>query len=194
MQVAELQAWLCDRLPTELVVQPPQIKIYPDELLIILDLGAGPPAANAEEQQYSEQTMITQQREATRPIRIKLAKELHGIMRLPVAWGMRVGSSEMLFTTRTVPVMTRLGRGERDVLDTLVAAGVADTRSSALAYTVRAFAAEHADWLAEVRQAIEQVQQVRSRLKLSRRAGVPIIADSDDPANEGNNAMPEAEE
>jgi hypothetical protein len=101
----------------------------------------------------------------------------------PVAWGMRVGDTTALFTTRSAPVMTRLGRAERDVLDTLVAAGVADTRSSALAYTVRAFAAEHADWLAEVRAAIEQVEQVRSRLKLTRRSGAP---------NAGN--VPEAED
>jgi hypothetical protein len=104
---------------------------------------------------------------------MRLAQELQAVVGRPVAWGMRVGTISALFTTRTAPVMTRLGRAERDVLDTLVAAGVADTRSSALAYTVRAFAAEHADWLSEVRQAIEQVDQVRARLKLRRRAGVP---------------------
>ena len=73
--------------------------------------------------------------------------------------------------------MTRLGRAERDVLDTLVGAGVADTRSSALAYAVRAFAAEHADWLAEVREALAQVEQVRARLKLTRRSGAPVVPD-----------------
>jgi hypothetical protein len=80
-----------------------------------------------------------------------------------------------------VPVMTRLGRTERDVLDTLVAAGVADTRSAALAYAVRAFAAEHTDWLAEVREAIAQVDQVRARLTLTRRAGAPaVVVESED--------------
>jgi hypothetical protein len=76
--------------------------------------------------------------------------------------------------------MTRLGRAERDVLDTLVAAGVADTRSSALAYAVRAFAAEHAEWLAEVRSAIAQVDQVRARLKLTRRAGAPTVPEHEE--------------
>jgi hypothetical protein len=86
---------------------------------------------------------------------------------------MRAGSSEMLFTTRSAPVMTRLGRAEREVLDTLVAAGVAETRSSALAYIVRAFAVEHAEWLDEVREAIAHVQRIRSRLQVSSRPGAP---------------------
>jgi hypothetical protein len=71
--------------------------------------------------------------------------------------------------------MTRLARAEREVLDTLVAAGVAETRSSALAYVVRAFAAEHAEWLAEVREAIAQVHEIRSRLKITSRPGAPIV-------------------
>src|SRR5262249_4692195 len=126
-----------------------------------------------DERRAAEQRLIAQGREETRPLRMKLARELQKLVGRPVAWGMRAGGSEALFTTRSAPVMTRLGRAERDVLDTLVAAGVADTRSSALAYTVRAFAAEHADWLAEVRAAIEQVDQVRARLKLIRRSGAP---------------------
>jgi hypothetical protein len=71
--------------------------------------------------------------------------------------------------------MTRLARAERDVLDTLVAAGVAETRSSALAYTVRTFAAEHGDWLAEVRQAIAEVDRVRARLRTRPRKGIPNV-------------------
>lgn len=184
MQVAELQEWLQARLPETLVSQPPHITIYGDEVLIILHINATVPVENAEERSRAEQALIAQQREATRSMRMKLAKELQGMLRQPVAWGMRVGHSEMLFTTRSVPVMTRLGRAERDVLDTLVAAGVADTRSSALAYTVRAFAVEHANWLAEVRQALEQVEQVRARLKLSRRAGAPVIPNAERPASD----------
>jgi hypothetical protein len=110
---------------------------------------------------------------------MQIAGELERALGLPVAWGMRAGDLEVLFTTRTAPVMTRLGRAERDVLDTLVAAGVADTRSSALAYTVRAFAAEHGAWLAEVREAIAEVERVRARLKIRPRKGVPKIGAED---------------
>jgi len=134
-----------------------------------------------EEQRAAEHALIARRREETRPWRMKLARELQPQLGRSVAWGMRAGESEALFSTRSVPVMTRLGRTERDVLDTLVAAGVADTRSAALAYAVRAFAAEHTDWLAEVREAIAQVDQVRARLKLTRRAGAPaVVVESED--------------
>ena len=98
---------------------------------------------------------------------------------------MFVGAATILRVTNDVKAGEYLferNASIRDVLDTLVAAGVADTRSSALAYTVRAFAAEHTDWLAEVRAAIEQVEQVRARLKLTRRAGAPPAAEEPDEA------------
>jgi hypothetical protein len=115
-------------------------------------------------------------REQSRALRMQLAGDLERSFKLPVAWGARAGEAEQLFTSRTAPVMTRLGRAERDVLDTLVAAGVAETRSSALAYAVRAFAAEHGPWLAEVRQAIAEVERVRGRLTLRPRRGPPPAA------------------
>jgi hypothetical protein len=142
----------------------------------MLQLAPSDTADDEASPEQAERRLIAHQREMSRPLRIQLARELQGMLRRSVAWGMRAGSSEELFTTRSVPVMTRLNRNERDVLDTLVAAGVADTRSAALAYTVRAFATAHADWLAEVREAIEQVQQVRSKLKLRRRSGEPPLS------------------
>jgi hypothetical protein len=48
------------------------------------------------------------------------------------------------------------------VLDTLVDAGVARSRSEALAWCVK-LVGEHEDsWLADLREALRQVQQVRS--------------------------------
>src|SRR5262245_54258207 len=110
--------------------------MYDDEIVILLPLAAVEPrSADAdEERDETERRLITERREQTRPWRMKLARELQSRLGRPVAWGMRAGESQALFTTRSVPVMTRLGRVERDVLDTLVAAGVADTRSAALAY------------------------------------------------------------
>ena len=45
-----------------------------------------------------------------------------------VAWGARCGDEEQMFTALAVPVMTRLRMPERQVLDTLVGAGVARSR------------------------------------------------------------------
>jgi len=177
MNTTDLENWIQQRLPANLLAGTPEIATYEDEVVIMLPIAALSLDANItdDERRQAEYRLIAQRREETRMLRMKLARELQQEFGRPVAWGMRVGETEALFTTRSAPVMTRLGRAERDVLDTLVAAGVAETRSSALAYAVRAFAAEHAEWLAEVRTAIAQVEQVRSRLKLTRRAGAPTV-------------------
>ena len=184
MNTSELQTWIQDRLPAQLLAGAPEIAVYDDELVVMLPIAAeGLDAAQPDtDRREAAFRLIARRREETRALRMRLARDLQESVGRPVAWGMRVGDSSALFTTRSAPVMTRLGRAERDVLDTLVAAGVADTRSSALAYTVRAFAAEHTDWLAEVRAAIEQVEQVRARLKLTRRAGAPPAAEEPDEA------------
>ena len=67
-----------------------------------------------------------------------------------------------LFTHISVPVMTRLRQPERQVLDTLVDAGVARSRSEALAWAVK-LVGEHAEsWLADLRGAMEEVDKLRA--------------------------------
>jgi hypothetical protein len=60
-------------------------------------------------------------------------------------------------------VMTRLRLGERRVLDTLIDAGVARSRSDALAWCVRLVGTHQADWIRELRAALVAVKQVRAR-------------------------------
>jgi hypothetical protein len=50
---------------------------------------------------------------------------------------------------------------ERQVLDTLVEAGVARSRSHALAWCVRLVASKQEEWLAELRQALTHVERAR---------------------------------
>ena len=58
--------------------------------------------------------------------------------------------------------MTRLQQPERQVLDTLVDAGVARSRSDALAWSVR-LVGEHADeWLGKLRDAMKNVDDLRA--------------------------------
>ncbi len=59
--------------------------------------------------------------------------------------------------------MTRLRLADRRVLDTLIDGGVARSRSDALAWTVRLVAEHEADWIQELRDAMESVTEVRSR-------------------------------
>ena len=78
-----------------------------------------------------------------------------------VSWGATLGDTTALFTHVAAPVMTRLRQPERQVLDTLVDAGVARSRSDALAWSVR-LVGKHADeWLGQLRDAMSEVDKLR---------------------------------
>jgi hypothetical protein len=102
-------------------------------------------------------------REETRAARIGIAREAEHRFGRKVAWGVDAGEARHLFTTLSVPVMTRLRQPERRVLDTLVGAGVARSRSEALAWCVRLVGQHAEDWLTELRTAMEQVRKIRSQ-------------------------------
>lgn len=93
--------------------------------------------------------------------RIEIALEAQARYQRTVSWGVRLGETEALFTHVAAPVMTRLRQPERQVLDTLVDAGVARSRSDALAWSVR-LVGEHAEeWLGQLREAMAEVDQLR---------------------------------
>jgi hypothetical protein len=101
-------------------------------------------------------------REETRQARIAIAREAEMLFARKVSWGVVCEGRKVMFTTLSVPVMTRLRQAERRVLDTLVDAGVARSRSDALAWCVR-LVGEHEDsWLADLREALRRVERVRA--------------------------------
>jgi hypothetical protein len=101
-------------------------------------------------------------REETRETRIGIAREAEMRFGRKVSWGVVTEGRKVMFTTISVPVMTRLRQAERRVLDTLVEAGVARSRSDALSWCVR-LVGEHEDsWLSALRDALRQVEQVRA--------------------------------
>ncbi|HEY3195492.1 MAG TPA: hypothetical protein VGK42_09675, partial [Candidatus Dormibacteraeota bacterium] len=59
--------------------------------------------------------------------------------------------------------MTRLRMPERSILDTLVAGGVARSRSDALAWCVRLVGMHQEDWIRSLREALVKVDEVRSK-------------------------------
>jgi hypothetical protein len=104
---------------------------------------------------------IGRYRSETRAERIEIALEAQERYQRKVSWGVRLGDTEALFTHVAAPVMTRLRQPERRVLDTLVDAGVARSRSDALAWSVR-LVGEHADeWLGQLRDAMAEVDKLR---------------------------------
>src|SRR5256714_9696023 len=142
-------AWLIGALPDDWFTERPDITIDRDEILIIGRLPA--PAlgadASAAERASAEAGRIASFRESTRERRIGIAKQAEHRYRRKVSWGVRAGETDELFTTYGAPVMTRLRQPDRQVLDTLIDAGVARARSEALAWGVRPVG-EHADpWL-----------------------------------------------
>jgi len=102
-------------------------------------------------------------REDTRDRRMAIAREAEHRFGRKVAWGVDCGDRRVLFTHLSVPVMTRLRQPERRVLDTLVEAGVARSRSEALAWSVRLVGKHAEEWLGELRAAMEHVDRVRAQ-------------------------------
>jgi hypothetical protein len=158
-------AWITGLLPDDWFTTRPDVVIDRDEILIVGTLAEPAHADGATEadRAAAEQGRIASFRESTRDRRIQLARQTEHRYRRKVAWGVTCGGTTELFTTLSAPVMTRLRQPERRVLDTLVDAGVARSRSDALAWCVR-LVGEHADqWLGELRSAMGAVDELRRR-------------------------------
>ena len=111
----------------------------------------------------AEQARISGFREETRGARVRIAEEAQPAFRRTVSWGAQCGASRVHFTTAGVPAMTRLGMRDRRVLDTLIDAGVAGSRSQALAWCVRLVGQHESEWIDELRGAMAKVEEVRNR-------------------------------
>ena len=157
-------AWFSGRLPEGWFISSPTVTADREEIVVLGELAAleGDIEDDAA-RSAAEAGRIARFREDTREERIEIARQAEHRYRRKVAWGARLGGTEELFTTVSVPVMTRLRQPERLVLDTLVDAGVARSRSEALAWAVR-LVGEHAqEWLEELKQAMATVDDLRAR-------------------------------
>jgi hypothetical protein len=152
--VREVAGWLEPRLPAGWFTGPPEVTVDGEEILVVGAL----PEGEGEVLQRARRF-----REDTREQRVRLAAQLERRFRRTVSWGVVCGGERLLFTTLSVPVMTRLRLGERRVLDTLIDAGVARSHSDALAWCVRLVGTHQADWIRELQAALVAVKQVRAR-------------------------------
>jgi hypothetical protein len=158
-QVADLPAahdaadWFRGRLP-EGWFSDIEVRTDREEITVLGTLTDSADGAEAEGR-------IGRFRAETKAERIEIALEAQARYQRKVSWGVRLGDTEALFTHVAAPVMTRLRQPERQVLDTLVDAGVARSRSDALAWSVR-LVGEHADeWLGQLRDAMAEVDKLR---------------------------------
>jgi hypothetical protein len=158
-------AWFAQRLPEEWTATAPEVTVDREEITVVLALTAPESAADATEAERAEAAAgrVARFRADTRERRIEIAREAEHRFRRKVAWGVVVGDHHELFTHLAVPVMTRLRQPERQVLDTLVDAGVARSRAHALAWSVRLVGQNAQAWLGDLREAMEHVQKVREQ-------------------------------
>ena len=159
------EAWLAGRLPQDWFTGPVEVSRDRDELILwgALEAPELPDDADEADREVAARARAKTFREETRERRIEIASELEHLSGKKVSWGVRVGDHEFLFTHLAAPVMTRLRQRERKVLDTLVDAGVARSRSEALAWCVRLVAEKSDSWLGELREAVAHVDEVRKK-------------------------------
>lgn len=160
-----VRGWFAGRLPDDWRAQPPQITVDRDEITVMLtiadvDLPAKTSAAERDEARAGRAKAF---REDTRGKRMAIAREAEHRYERKVSWGVQVGDRTELFTHLAAPVMTRLRQAQRQVLDTLVEAGVARSRSEALAWCVRLVGQHEEEWLGELRDAMSHVADVRTK-------------------------------
>ncbi|MFD8895424.1 hypothetical protein [Streptomyces sp. NPDC059566] len=148
-QSEQLRSWFAERLPVDVYASLDSVVVDREEITVV---GVIPATESVKEF-----------RERTREQRMEVAREAESLYRRKVAWGVRAGEETTLFTHLAVPVMTRLRQSERQVLDTLVAGGVARSRADALAWCVRLVGRNTDEWLTELRDSLDKVRQVRSQ-------------------------------
>jgi hypothetical protein len=157
--------WFKGEIPNKWFVGAPELLVDRDEILVMGTL---------EEPRFEENdtpevrhealtSRISGFREDTRTERMAIARRAEKQFQHKVSWGARCGEHEAVFTTLASPAMTRLRMSERRVLDTLVDVGAARSRSDALAWCVKLVGQHQESWLAELRDALRQVEEIRGR-------------------------------
>jgi hypothetical protein len=162
--VKTLEGWFAGRLPDEWFTGPPEVSADREEILVVGTLAEPEYPKNADDTAVAaaRRARIQRFREETREARMRIADEAEQRTGRKVAWGARCGDEESMFTSLAVPVMTRLRMRERQTLDTLVGAGVARSRSDALAWCVRLVRDHEGEWIDELRDALVAVEAARA--------------------------------
>ncbi len=164
-ELNEITGWLAGRIPEGWYAGPPEVRADRDEIWVVgaladVSLGA---EATPEALAAARTGRVKQHREETREARVQIAREAERRFRRTVAWGATCGGYRELFTHLALPMMTRLRLPEREVLDTLVGAGVARSRSHALALCVRLVGKNQGEWVKQLKEAMAQVDRVRAQ-------------------------------
>jgi hypothetical protein len=162
MAESEIKGWVAGRVPADWYEGAPDVLVDRDEIMVIGNLG-DPQQQDGMDLDALRAGRIKRFREETREARMRISQEAQQKFGRPVSWGARVGDGGEIFTHLALPVMTRLRIRERQLLDSLVDAGVARSRSHALAWCVRLVQQHQGEWLADLQEAMSRVEQVREQ-------------------------------
>ncbi|MBV9514904.1 MAG: hypothetical protein JO280_12830 [Mycobacteriaceae bacterium] len=158
---ADAADWFAGRVPDNWFTEDPEVVVDREELTVVGRL-AEPEGAQGAGADARGAGRASRFREETRSERMRIADEAQARYGRAVSWGVRIGGERIMFTNMAVPVMTRLRQPDRQVLDTLVDTGVARSRSDALAWCVRLVGEHTDDWLAKLREAMSEVDDLRA--------------------------------
>jgi len=160
----DVDAWLAGRLPGDWFTAAATVEIDREEITVTGPISPPEYPANADDaaKRAADAGRIGLFREQTREARMQIANEAEARYSRKIAWGASIGDTNQLFSHLAVPVMTRLRQPDRQVLDTLVDAGVARSRSEALAWCVRLVGEHTDDWLSGLRAAMSEVDKLRT--------------------------------
>ena len=161
-ELDEIKGWIAGRVPADWYEGSPEVTADREEILVVGTLKLAKVEGNEDAQKAAAAGRVKQHREDTREKRMQISKEAERRFDRPISWGAKVGDKTFLFTHLSIPVLTRLRQKERMVLDSLVDAGVARSRSEAVAWCIRLVEQHESDWLKELREAMSKVAQVRS--------------------------------
>ncbi len=180
--IDECQQWFASHVPSDWFNGPPSVRVDKDEILVAGELNLSPKSDASTDESHGDKTDrdepdregtgpvsssfeadVARFREATRGQRMQLAEAAQRVWGRSVSWAVRGPEAEIRFTTQAVPVMTRLRIDERQVLDTLIDAGVARSRSEALAWCVHQVGQHQEEWIGKLRAAMAEVERIRAQ-------------------------------
>jgi len=162
-ETEQVGAWLAGALPDGWFAAAPKVTLDREEILVEgtlpdVELQEG---ASDDARRTAREARIGRWREETRGERMRIADEIERRWGRKVAWAAAIGDVRVAFTSLSVPVMTRLRQADRLVLDTLVEAGVARSRSEALAWCVKLVGENESTWIGSLRDALRAVEEAR---------------------------------
>ena len=158
----QLHSWFAGNIADEWFTEPIQVEFDRDEILVTGRL-AMPKLDDGADAAVAAQARIAAFRETSRDARIAIAARAEATYLRKVSWAVECGDETVAYTVASVPVMTRLHLEERRLLDTLIDAGVARSRSEALAWAVRLVAENEAEWVSKLRDAMTEVEELRNQ-------------------------------